>query len=148
MKPKETLVILANTDHARFLRNTGIGKGLTLLSEINAAGAGAEVPEFSDEPGRSRAAPGMARHGFAPHAEPGEEERLRFARAVVAAAEKYWNEGRLDRIVVAAEPKMLGRLRDLWPEQMAKAVVGEAPKDLLKVPVGDLPRYFEDIILL
>ena len=147
MKAKTTLVILANDAQARLLLNRGIGKGLTELRRLSAtqlAGAGAA---FADAPGRSRAAPGMARHAIDPRSGEEAQARREFARAVADAAAALWARQRPDRLVIGAEPKVLGALRALLPEPMRAATVVELSKDLLKVPLSDLPRHFEDHIL-
>ena len=146
MKPTETLVILADDRGARFLVNRGIGKGLSELKEISAEEAGIDV-EYADDRGRSRAAPGMAQHAVGSrHAEEIQEREL-FARRVAETAQELWRRGSYDRLVLAAPPKMLGLLRErLGSELMANLVV-DLSKDLLKVPVPDLPRHFEDHIV-
>ncbi len=147
MKPKQTLVILANDGKARFLRNSGIGKGLTELRTLEAERLVGPEVEFADGPGRSRAAPGMARHAMDPRS--GEEERRRelFARQVAETAESLWNRHGFDRLVISAEPKLLGLLRALLPAPMRAHAQVEMDKDLLKVPLRALPKHFEEHIL-
>ncbi len=147
MKPIATLVIQADDEKARFLENRGIGKGLKTLREMHVSDQELLESEYADDPGRESAAPGMARHALDPRT--GEEEQARelFLRRVVEAAEKIWAAGNHQRIVLSAGPKVLGKLRDLLPENMRKAVTVELDKDLLNINPRDLPRHYEDHIL-
>ena len=147
MRAKKTFVILANDKNARFLLNQGIGKGLRELKTISAAQlAGLDVA-FADGPGRSRAAPGMARHAVDPRSGEEEQERVLFARRVAEMAGKLWQKQAFDRAVISAEPKVLGLLRELLPAAIREKTVVELTKDLLRVPTRDLPGFFEDHIL-
>ncbi len=147
MRGKRTLVIQADGANARFLENTGIGKGLRELAQLSAAAVVGEAVEFADAPGRSRAAPGMARHAVDPRSDEEEQARERFADAVVERAQALWRKTRFDRLVLSAEPRMLGLLRAKLPQAMADAVAVALDKDLLKVPARDLPRHYENHIL-
>jgi protein required for attachment to host cells len=74
-----------------------------------------------------------------------DEERLRFARHIVAALGTEWATGNHDQIVLSAGPKMLGQLRDLLPKALHAHVVTEMHKDLMKIPVHDLASHFKDV---
>lgn len=147
MKPKVTLVVLANEKQARFLVNRGIGKGLEEVASVEASAVVGPEVEFADGPGRSRAAPGMARHSVAPRTSEEELERQVFADHVADRAEAIWRKNSFDRLVLAAPPKMLGLLRDTLSEAMMGRLEVDLAKDLLKVPARDLPKHFEDHIL-
>ena len=145
MKPVRTLVLLANDGTARLLVNEGVGKGLARITSLDADQAiRAEAHEFADDPGRSSAAPGMARHAYAPHADEEEQKRAAFAAAVIGLLDGQWRKERYDRLVIAAPPKMLGELRDRLGE-LAARLHGDLAKDLTKAPVAKLPGHFADI---
>jgi len=145
MKPVRTLVLLANDGTARFLMNEGVGKGLSGIDTLDADHAiRAEAHEYADEPGRSSAAPGMARHAYAPHADEESQKRAAFAAAVIDRLDERWRKGRYDRLVVAAPPKMLGELRGRLGD-LAAHLHGDLAKDLTKAPVAKLPGHFAEI---
>ncbi len=146
MRPTETLVILADDRGARFLINRGIGKGLSELKEISADEAGIDV-EYADDRGRSRAAPGMAQHAVGSRNAEEVQERELFARHVARTAQDLWRRGSYDRLVLAAPPRMLGLLRERLGNELMSNLVVDLAKDLLKVPLRDLPAHFEDHIL-
>lgn len=141
MKPVRTMVLLANEGHARLFENTGPGKGLVELADMKAD----DLPEFSDTAGRSQSAGNTARHGFDPETGLREQGRAHFADAVVASASEIWSQNGFDRLVISAAPRMLGALRDRLDGPMAKALSADMDKDLLKIPVGDLPAHFADV---
>jgi protein required for attachment to host cells len=74
-----------------------------------------------------------------------EEERLRFARHIVAALQAEWNKSTHDRIIVAAGPKLLGALREAMPKALHAHVTAEVHKDLMKIPVHELPSHFKEV---
>lgn len=74
-----------------------------------------------------------------------EQERIRFARHIVAALGAEWASGTHDRIIIAAGPKMLGQLRDSMPKALHAHVAAELHKDLMKIPVHDLASHFTEV---
>ena len=74
-----------------------------------------------------------------------EQERIRFARHIVAALEAEWAKGTHDRIVIAAGPKMLGELRNALPKALLPHVAKELHKDLMKIPLHDLAPHFVEV---
>ncbi|OYX41963.1 MAG: hypothetical protein B7Z02_13855 [Rhodobacterales bacterium 32-67-9] len=149
MKPIRTLVVVAGEESARFFLNEGVGKGLRALCDLSARQFSDAKVDYSDRPGRQTGGPGgTARHGFDPHDSVDEQERARFARRVTEALDQEWAEARPDRLVVAAPAKMLGLLRGLIRGAPAAALHADLAKDLVNVPVHDLPGHFADVLPL
>jgi Protein required for attachment to host cells len=46
---------------------------------------------------------------------------------------------------MAAPAKMLGELRARLPKPLADALAADLAKDLVHIPLDDLPRHFEDV---
>lgn len=74
-----------------------------------------------------------------------DQERIRFARHIVSALAAEWAKGAYDRIVISAGPKMLGQLREEMPKALHAHVAAELHKDLMKIPVHELPSHFKDV---
>lgn len=144
MKPVNTLVLVADDQIARLLVNEGVGKGLRQIAQHSADSLDRARFEYSDTPGRERAAPGMARHGLDPRTSEERQARNAFADMVTDALRKAWQTGSHDRIVIAAAPRMLGDLRDRLGG-LAPHVVATLDKNLVKVPISDLPQHFADV---
>lgn len=74
-----------------------------------------------------------------------EQERIRFARHIVAALEAEWAKGTHDRIIICAGPKMLGELRDVLSKDLLPHIAKELHKDLMKVPMHQLAAHFVEV---
>ncbi len=93
----------------------------------------------SDRPGRvfDHAAPPTGRRGAVAHHGTGGERRphrhveMLFARRIAQALTLARREGRIDRIVLMAEPGFLGVIRKALPRVVGSSVTAEIPKDLV-----------------
>ena len=93
----------------------------------------------SDRPGRvfdHAPAAGIRRGAVAHHGTGGERRphrhvELLFARRIARALALARREGRIDRIVLMAEPGFLGLIRQALPSGLASSVAAEIPKDLV-----------------
>ena len=144
MKPIMTLVLVANDGEARLLVNEGVGNGLSQLAQHSAAELDQDRFEYADRRGRESAAPGMARHALEPRSSPQRQAREAFAAHLAAALRAAWQAGGYDRIMLAAAPRTLGALRAELGD-LAPHVSASLDKDLVKVPLSDLPRHFAGV---
>ncbi|MBS0126580.1 host attachment protein [Thetidibacter halocola] len=145
MKPVRTVLLLANDREARLLENDGVGKGLHQLSHLTAEGLAGLEPAYTSGPGRSQAAPGVARHGMEDATSSEELNRGRFAAALADEVARVIGKGGQDRLMVSAPAKMLGALRAALAKQSGVAITHDMDKDLVHVATNDLPRHFEDV---
>ncbi|SEO60031.1 Protein required for attachment to host cells [Salinihabitans flavidus] len=146
MKPVRTLIVLASESRVRLLENAGVGKGVTERLDKMASEFDDVDTRYADAPGRMQAAPGKAGHGFARPSSEREQMREGFARHVIEVMEAEWAKGDFDRLVIAAPPKMLGELRADLPEQLSKVIHADLDKDLVKLPVIDIPKHLESVL--
>lgn len=133
MQPKRTLIVVAAEGGARFIAAVD-GRPLRELPPL----APEDMFHEAAEPGRGRSGAGTGVHVYAPRTS---ERRLRregFAGAVLDTAATLFQSEEFDRLVVAAPPKLLGALREGLPERLARSVVAELDKDLVKVPLAEL----------
>ncbi len=72
------------------------------------------------------------------------QERDDLARHVAQVLAAEWGKGVYDRIVIAAGPKALGALRPHLGRDVQAHIATELHKDLLKVPLHDLPGHIAD----
>ena len=100
---------------------------------------------YPSEQSRSHTGPHGASFDVSGSANKVDEQRLRFARHIVAALQAEWAKGTHDRIIVAAGPKLLGALRDAMPKALHAHVSGEVHKDLMKIPAHELPSHFKEV---
>lgn len=144
MKPIVTLIVIAAEKELRLLRHAGTGKGLTEVVHRHAEGYPDTDVEYTGGQGRSHVAGVHFGHGDS-HAEQ-DEERLRFAAHVLEETAREWAGGTYDRILLAAGPRLLGVLRDRMPAPLKAQVMAELDKDLVKVPVIDLPDHLGGVL--
>lgn len=143
MKAINTWIVLANAETARFVVNSGPGKGL------KAAGRGelhADPPRpYADRAGavHSRVGPGVS---AVEQSDPKELAETEFAEALCDYLQTRFEAHDFDRLIIVAGPHMLGKLRKALPEDVAKAVTAEIDKDLTRIPIKDLPRHLQDVI--
>ena len=137
MKALQSLYLLASDQEFRLLRGQEVQ-----LEEIGHRRA-ADFPDVTNvyPAGKSQGRAIGANDRGGPDA----EERRRFARHVVKALEAEWAKAKDDRIILVAGPKMLGVLRDLMPKALAGQVAVDLAKDLVKLPLQDLPSHLEDV---
>lgn len=145
MRPIRTLVAIADERRLRLFENRGVGKGLVALTEIAFADREGEVPEYADDPGRMTAAPGMGRHAMDPRTPPDEQARQRWARDVAGEIEKVLEADGQQRLIIAAGPKFLGRLRDALGPVAREKLYAELDKDLVEVEERRLVDHFADV---
>ena len=100
---------------------------------------------YPSEQTRSHTGPRGASFDVSGSATKAEQERVRLARHIVAALQAEWNKSTHDRIIVAAGPKMLGALREQMPKALHAHVTAEVHKDLMKIPVHELPSHFKEV---
>lgn len=65
-------------------------------------------------------------------------EEARFASQLASQLRSWALEGRFDRLVIAADPKTLGKLRAELHEEVKRRVLNEIPKDLTKHPIDKI----------
>ncbi len=138
MKPISYLYLLAGDQDFRLLCTHGNG-----LAEISARNAEA-FPNVAHDirGGKSLSHAGGAGFEVDAHSTKVEVGRGRFAKHVAAALAVEWAKGTYDRIVIASGPKMLGEIRHDLPKDLHAHVAAELHKDLIKVPLHDLPSHF------
>lgn len=144
MTPTTTLIVVASEARARFFRAAGIGRGLTEIAGLDAD----FVPGHRDEPGRGRDGSGLGVHQYEPQTSERRLRRESFAEEVIDMAVALCEADVFDRIALAASPKLLGALRDALPAQLDQKVVAELHKDLVKLPLADLPQHFAGHVVL
>ncbi len=106
----------------------------------------------SDRPGRvfERASIPGSRRGASAHHDTGGERSARksaavaFARRIATELERGQQQRRFDGIVLMANPRFLGLLRQVFSPRLGRCVVAEVPKDLVhqseRVVSAHLPR--------
>lgn len=142
-------VVVADGARARLftLQEGGVDEAGPTLVEVSglanpeAEAAGKEI--FSDEKSGRNAAPGGGgAHGYDDHRDAHiEETERRFAKDVAEAAAEALRRGRAGCLVVVANPRMMGHLREALTATSLDMRVKEVKKDLSKLPVHEVQEH-------
>lgn len=140
MRGAETWVLVADAARARLLRADRAERRFHLLREETHDAGRAKAGEImADRPGRSLDSSRTgARHAMEPDTDPRRVEQHRFAALIARALAAAEASGRFDELVLVAEPRMLGELRQALPERVAARVSREIGKDLAGLDAPEL----------
>lgn len=139
-----TLVLLAADHDIRLLRNEGVGKGLIEILHLGRADLPDVDFEFADEPVRT-AGHGQTTHNAEPRLTKHEKERGRMAKHAIARLHAEWSQGGYSRVIISAPDKMLHLLRKGLPKEIVPHLTADLDKDIVKVPLIDLPAHFDGV---
>jgi hypothetical protein len=78
--------------------------------------------------------------------DPEREAERDFCEEVLWLLGSHHRRGDFDRLVVAAEPRMLGLLRDRRSREIAAATVAEVPKDYLHLAPAELRARLRELV--
>jgi len=138
-----TWVLVANSSSACLYENGGPGKGLRKVSVFDHAASRAKRAQLVSDTvghGRSGAVRGI---GHERASDPRREEAERFAEELVGTLETARLGHRFDRLVLAASPAFMGRLRRQLPAPLARSLVLSVEKDYTKSEPHRLRRSLE-----
>ena len=90
----------------------------------------------SDRPGRNVDGSGKARHGMGDPVDRAEHESARFAKSVAGRLERARQRRRFDRLVVVADPRFLGHLRQGLSQATRSCVSAQVQKNLCTADAG------------
>lgn len=144
---KNTWVVVAHRAGARIFEHAGPAMGLTLVEEIaheEGRKKGSELD--SDRAGMTFSRKGPGRHPMG--AEDASHDRLAtsFAKELGNRLATGRNARRFEHIVLVAEPRFLGMLRDALDAQTTALVAASIGKDLAHVAQRDLPAHLESVL--
>jgi protein required for attachment to host cells len=148
MKPIRTLVLVTDEEKAIFYEKTGANRPLVELQHLDKSNFEDTDQRYSDVPGRSSAAPGMAVHAMDRTTTEREQMRDAFAVHVLEAAERRLSRNDYRRVAIAAPPKMLGILRNKMKGALAAAERIELDKNLTAETPEALVERFSELTLL
>jgi protein required for attachment to host cells len=147
MKPKTTLIAVADGSQARFYLHDRPGDAIR-PSPFSAMAI--ENPKTSeqgtDRPGRTFSSVGPGRSAMEPPADWHQQAEDRFARAVAQRIDEIMQGEPGWRLVLVAAPETLGELRQALAPQTRQRVLGELAKDFAKTPDKRLNQALEELL--
>jgi len=144
-----TWILIAHRAGARLFENTGPGKGLQRVEQIDHPEGRLKNGEINaDKPGRAFDKVGGGRHSMSKEHEPKEQVAIQFAKSLGERLDKGRTDHRYEKLVLVAEARFLGELRATLSPQTAALVSASIDKDLGGVNDRDLPGYLSDTVSL
>jgi len=141
-------IVVADGARARFLTvhepdELTVEEGSRLVERSDLVHPEGDLPArelFSDRGGRIHGSPGGSAHGSdGGHERHQQEFARRFAGRVLEAARSFVTEFRIERLLLAAEPRMLGLLRaELMHHGLTGVAVVELGEDLSGRSLSDI----------
>ncbi|VAW13209.1 hypothetical protein MNBD_ALPHA09-824 [hydrothermal vent metagenome] len=133
VSPVHTWIVLASGKGARILLNDGVGHGIKPVEgAVLTHDPKRDSDVYSDRQGRVHDRVGTARHAAERPTSGAEQDRRAFAGEIAAYLDKYGHKGSFNRLIIIAEPSLLGLIRAALSPSVADRVVAEIAKDLTR----------------
>jgi protein required for attachment to host cells len=137
-------IVVADKVSARIFKRLSPKGQLELLTTLeNPEGKLKEQELASDRPGRSFSTGGVFHSAFSAQQSQREHIVEGFMRMVSDYLEQHALKGEYQSLILVAEPKALGRLREMLGPNASNKVVGSMPKDLVHADLGELKTQIE-----
>jgi len=94
----------------------------------------------TDAPGRAFASVGTARSAME-ETDWHEQGERRFLEKLVARLDAAVQAGEVKSLIIAAPPRALGALRQVYSQGLRKALTAEIDKDLVRMPVHEIEKH-------
>ena len=135
-------IVLVGKTEAKIFEYLGAGLALHKLLEIpNPEGKLKEQELVSDRPGRAARTKHTQRSPMAQEHSTTEKVQRQFMERVAAYLTQQKDLDAFDTVVLAAEPRTLGRLRPAVAEHHELTVEAEIPHDLLNCPESSILEH-------
>jgi protein required for attachment to host cells len=140
MKADKVWILVAHAAGARILEVDAARRRFELVREEEHAKGRRKAQDLgTDQPGRTFDSAGQGgRHAMEPDTDPKRVERRKFVHHLAGELAAEIAVGRLDGFYLAAEPRLLGELREALPERAAERLRGEIHKDLANLTLPQL----------
>jgi protein required for attachment to host cells len=142
MRMNKTWILIADGSRGRIIRqlrpDAGTGDRLDDLIFETDHKKLSEI--MADRPGRSITSMGTRRSAMEYHSQPVQEQEARFAGMMLSTLARAYAAQEFDRLVIVAEPRMLGAIRLKLPSTLRRVVVEEVAKDLTSLSPQELFR--------
>jgi protein required for attachment to host cells len=137
-----TCILVTDGSKMLLLRNEGDADypKLARLAKAEDDNPSDHAQKSDDGPGRMAAMAAGGRRSAYQEVDFHRQEEERFARRTADLLGRRAAAGEFERMVVVADPRTLGVLRDHYPPALKRAVTAEVAKDLVKHPVAEIER--------
>jgi protein required for attachment to host cells len=134
-------VVVCDGAKALVLENVGDEMFPNLKTkEVYQQEAPATREQGTDAPGRAFASVGTAR-GAMEETDWHDQGERRFLEKLVARLDAAVQAGEVKSLIIAAPPRALGALRQVYSQGLRHALTAEIDKDLVRMPVHEIEKH-------
>lgn len=139
---KSNWILVADSCRARIFTAETLSSPLKEMDGlIHSEGRLMDRELTTDLPGKNRGEDGKSGHAFEQPTDPKQHEVDSFARLVVQHLEDADNANKINRLLLIAEPKFLGLLREHLPKHLKDRVSFELDKNITQLDIDDIRNY-------
>ena len=132
-------VVVASSTRCRIFTQQNHSSPLKQVTELDHPEGRMRAREFaSDRPGRSFDSGGHGRHAMGQPVDPLEQESIRFAKTVATKIDEARKKHRFERLVLVADPRFLGHLRQGLSQATRHHLTAELRKNLADADPGSI----------
>ncbi len=143
-----TWILVANAARARLFENTGIGKGLNLLSELEHPESRVKGADLvSDRAGFMQSA-GNGHGSRQPAIDPKQNEAEHFAQEIAHTLESGRGQNKYERLILVAGSPFLGTLKGRLSNQVLAMTSDTLEKDYTSNNEREIGKHLEHCIYL
>jgi protein required for attachment to host cells len=140
-----TWIVVADNSRARIFTAETSSSPLEEIEDMAHAEGRLHDREITEDlPGKIKNAGGIGGHAFEQPTDPKKHEASNFAHRIVHYLEDAHNANRFSRLLVIAEPTMLGLLRKEMPEQIKRQITFELDKSITSLNAVDIRKHLPD----
>jgi len=140
-----TWIVVADSARARLFE---LGRSRDELRELDdLINADARLPDrelTSDDSGRAFDSFGAGRHAMEDKISLKDQAIINFAAYINEQLLTALNERKFNKLILIADPRFLGILRDKLDDHIQKIVSTEIPKDLTRHPISDIASHLPE----
>lgn len=137
-------ILIANRSGARIVEKQG-SNFMLRESITHQAGRQRDRDVESDRRGRTFDRIGGNRHALSSSETPHDHDAKAFARELAERLRNDHLQQRFERLVLVAEPRFLGFLREALDEVTARTVIASVHKDLAEIGLRDLAHHLPEL---
>jgi protein required for attachment to host cells len=128
---KDVWIVVANSTRCRIFRQHKHGEPLLPVEDLDHPEGRLRARDLaSDRPGRAFDSAGSGRHAMGQTVDPLEQETIRFAKTVADRIDAGRKRECFDRLVLVADPRFLGHLRQGLSSATRQRLTTELKKNL------------------
>lgn len=143
-----TWILVANAARARLYENTGIGKGLKLVSEFDHPESRQKGSELVSDRAGFMQSSGNGHGARQPAIDPKQNEAEHFALEIARTLEHGRGQNQYERLILVAGSPFMGTLKARLPEPVLGLMSDTIEKDYTSVNERELGSKLEHCIYL